>query len=85
MQSLQHQYYAGYPYNQQPPSQQHEQPPQSMMPPIPMMSSHQFDHQQSPHLHDQLAQQQSTTLPPVHGKIPGQKRKQVKNACGTLE
>jgi hypothetical protein len=84
MQSLQHQYYAGYPYSQQPPSQQHEQPPQSMMPPIPMMS-HQFDHQQSPHLHDQLAQQQSTTLPPVHGKIPGQKRKQVKNACGTLE
>jgi hypothetical protein len=52
-----------------------------MMPPIPMMSSHQFDHQQ-PHLHDPLGQQQSATLPPVNGKLPGQKRKQVKNACG---
>ncbi|KAG2174809.1 hypothetical protein INT43_005871, partial [Umbelopsis isabellina] len=84
MQSLQHQYYAGYPYGQQPPSQQHDQshqPPPQMMQSMPMMSSHQFDHQQPPHLHDQLAQQQSATLPPVNGKVPGQKRKQVKNAC----
>ncbi|KAH8553929.1 hypothetical protein BGW37DRAFT_482797 [Umbelopsis sp. PMI_123] len=82
MQSLQHQYYSGYAYGQQPPAQQHDQPPPSMMPPIPMMSSHQFDHQQAPpHLHDPLGQQQSSTLPPVNGKVPGQKRKQVKNAC----